>query len=81
MDPPTPTPMCTMETQRSRLWWPVRWKRVGNADGSRRPGEFDSDKKRLVIDNGVGEQPFVIPLIAQVPGGSVVQHARGAHAS
>ena len=53
---------------------------IGNADGSRRPGKFNSHKKRPVIHNGVGKQPFIVPLIAQVPGRSVVEHARGADA-
>src|SRR5450631_1744659 len=38
---------------------PGAMKQVGDADGSRRSRHLDSGKKRIVVDDGVGQESFI----------------------
>jgi hypothetical protein len=52
-------------------------EKIRDANGSRCSSQFNAHKEWPVVDDAIGEEPFIISVDAQVAGGSIVQHARG----
>ena len=52
---------------------------VGHADGRTRGRRFDPGKERVIIHDGIGEEGFVDPAVAEIERRSVVQSPASAH--
>jgi len=53
---------------------PRSMEEIRNSNGRGRACEFNSYEERLVIDNGIGQQPLIVSLIAEMARGSVIEH-------